>query len=97
MSPEVDLPQVRRLFDVFKANNRAMASYAPLPLDVRVLLLRPTQAAGRSRLFEDPSLGWRRLAAHVEVCRVPGDHFTMLRLPNVPEVATAIGTELLKT
>jgi thioesterase domain-containing protein len=34
--------------------------------------------------FLDPAMGWREIAAYgVELHEVPGNHFTMIREPNV--------------
>ena len=66
------------------ANLKALRGYLPGPYPGRVSLFRSSEAAASSL---DPGLGWRALAAHVDVHDVPGDHHTMVREPHVATLA----------
>ena len=71
--------ELRRLFDRFRANRRAITSYTSLPYAGEVHLFR---AADRiSRLEEDdPTLGWGELVNEgLKVSDLPGDHYSILR------------------
>jgi thioesterase domain-containing protein len=70
----VELSELRRLFERFQANRRALSSYEPAPYAGEAVLFR-----ARERLHEDPALGWRGLVAQLSVHEVPGDHDTILR------------------
>ena len=46
----------------------------------------------------DPTLGWGRLAERgVEINRVPGHHFNMVRQPHVAVLADKLRTRILET
>jgi len=83
-----DLARVRR------ANVRALRSYIPGAYDGEALLLeaaeRRAPTTGDLRV-----LPWETLCAGgLEVRTIPGDHFTILREPNVGEVADQVGAYL---
>ena len=87
---DVDLRQIRRLFDVFSANVEALRCYVPRPRAARMTLLR----AGKQKrgLVWDTKLGWSGLATEgVEVYEVPGGHFTIMRPPHVQHLAERLG------
>jgi thioesterase domain-containing protein len=76
-----------RLWEVYRANARALAGYAPRPYPGRLTLV----LAGRRR-FTDPTAGWGALArGGVAVRTIPGDHYSLLRPPAVGDLASAIG------
>ena len=84
--PDIGPVQIRDLSRVYMANARAARSYAPQVYPGRVTLFkageRPVEPA------RDRDLGWGGLSAGgVEVHEVPGNHYTMLRQPNVQVVA----------
>jgi thioesterase domain-containing protein len=74
LAPGVELSELRRLFERFRANRRALSSYEPASYAGEAVLFR-----ARERLDEDPSLGWRGLVARLSVHEIPGDHYTILR------------------
>ncbi|HYP28248.1 MAG TPA: thioesterase domain-containing protein, partial [Blastocatellia bacterium] len=84
--PDVGPGHLRTLFDVFKANARALRRYAPQSMSQRVALF-----LAQDQLTDEPSnpvSDWGRLSGgDVEVHRVSGNHFTMLREPNVSRLA----------
>jgi amino acid adenylation domain-containing protein len=78
-----------RLLDLFHNNIRATAAFRPAFYPGAVTLLRASSPA--SSPTEDLTLGWNRLATGgVQVHFVPGDHFTMLREPNVQTLAEVL-------
>ena len=73
-----DVAQVTARFDVFRACTEAVAAYRPVDVyPGRLLLLRSAGGHG------DASRGWEPWAAEVEVRTVPGDHYSILRDPDV--------------
>ncbi|HEV3468924.1 MAG TPA: amino acid adenylation domain-containing protein [Pyrinomonadaceae bacterium] len=56
----------------------ATHGYVPKPYPGRVTLLWPEEAA--ASVGGDPTMGWRGVAAEVEVRAVPGDHATCITL-----------------
>jgi thioesterase domain-containing protein len=77
LAPGVELSELRRLFERFRANRRALSSYEPAPYSGKAVLFRARKrTAGRE---EDPALGWRGLVSQLSVREIPGDHYTILR------------------
>jgi glyoxylase-like metal-dependent hydrolase (beta-lactamase superfamily II)/thioesterase domain-containing protein len=81
---DVGLAQVRRLFRVFRHNVEMVSRYVPRVYAGPLTLFRAAAGSAGSR----DDLGWGALAdgglaAHV----VPGDHYTMVRTPNVEILA----------
>ena len=80
---DIQLAHARRLFEVFKINVQAMQSYRPEASSTRITLLR----AGDHEVA-DETMGWGALTSgELEVHRVPGDHFTIVREPYVRSLA----------
>lgn len=80
LPPDIELSQIRHLFNIFKINVRAMLSYVPKPNPVPVTLFK----AGGD--FEDdrPAANtiWNALSpTHVHA--VSGNHFSLMREPHV--------------
>jgi amino acid adenylation domain-containing protein len=69
--------EARRLFALFRTNAAALRAYTGSPYPGRVLLLRPEGAA------HDATSGWNELTPNLEVVRVPGDHYSVIRMPEV--------------
>jgi thioesterase domain-containing protein len=93
LPPDIELAQIRRLFDVFMANVQAMLSYVPQPYAGRVTLFRAVEdsAGGRG----DASFGWANLALEgVALNEAPGTHFTMVRQPHVQVLAERLRAAL---
>jgi thioesterase domain-containing protein len=78
----ITLSQVRRLFEVFKANGAAMNNYMPGMARCRIALLKASEPINYT--LPEPAMGWEGLTEDgVEVTEVPGNHFTMIREPHV--------------
>jgi thioesterase domain-containing protein/acyl carrier protein len=100
---EMTLVEFRKLFDTFKINANTMRRYRPgefagrirlfcAEVDAEEAMLRndPKYAEWRANLekFTSPYKGWGRVAAQgVEQFVIPGNHFSMLREPNVKVLA----------
>jgi thioesterase domain-containing protein len=72
--------------NVSRANVRAARDFRPLPYPGRITLLRAgDRPADRT---QDPHLGWDEVAGDgVELHVTPGQHFTILRAPQVQALA----------
>jgi amino acid adenylation domain-containing protein len=89
--PDLEFSQIRRLWHVFKTNYNAMRNYLPAVYPGRLTLFRASENAGKNS--HDLTDGWGALAAGgVEIHTVPGNHYSIVREPNVRVLA-----ELLKT
>ncbi|HVM13413.1 MAG TPA: amino acid adenylation domain-containing protein [Egibacteraceae bacterium] len=79
--PGMDVPGLRRQLRVFMHNLRAMRDYVPRPYSGRLTLIEAGDSNGAAR---DHAATWDQLAAGgVARHTVAGDHYTMLRHPNV--------------
>ncbi|MFP2932031.1 alpha/beta fold hydrolase, partial [Pyxidicoccus sp. 3LG] len=89
--PEVGLPQLRTLFEVFASNTRALKHYVPRAISGRVTLLRASEGVQDAA----PDRGWAALAAGgLEPRDVPGNHYTVLRAPGVQVLAELLSALL---
>ena len=92
LPPELGMQEIKQYLEVFKANMRAMEGYRPRVYEGKVVLL---QAERQPPGGHDRTHGWGQLAAGgVEVARVPGDHYTMVRAPQVQVLAERLGAYL---
>ncbi len=90
LPPDIDEQQIQRALDVFAANAQAMHNYRPPTYPGRVTLLRAEERPPDDP--QDPALGWGAFAAGgVEVCTVPGDHYTIVGPPHVQALAERLG------
>jgi thioesterase domain-containing protein/acyl carrier protein len=85
LPPEMSFEETIRLYSTYARNRRAMRLYRGRPLPVEVTLF--TAEARGPALATDPLLGWSALASRVEAREVPGDHYSMLRAPQVERLA----------
>jgi amino acid adenylation domain-containing protein/FkbM family methyltransferase len=91
---DVDGPQTHRLLRVYRANVEAVQRYRPAPdpstlsAPSRVVLLRAAERPG-GRVV-DPALGWEALAPGLLVRELAGDHYSLLRAPQVESLAATI-------
>jgi thioesterase domain-containing protein/acyl carrier protein len=83
---DFDLPRVRSLFAVRRANFKAASRYELQPYQGRVTLFRA--AEGRILFYREPTLGWHRIAlGGVEIHEVSCTHDNMVRRPWVEALA----------
>jgi thioesterase domain-containing protein len=81
--------EIEGLFEVYKANMRAVAAFAPRPCraDIHVIATPSLRAAYPN----DPALGWGALTSGtVRVVPVHGEHMTLLAGPHAAEVARLV-------
>jgi len=70
-------------------------AFKPKPYPGRMILIR---SENRPRFSDEMALGWEDVAeAGVEVCTVPGDHFSVLEEPHVVGLANALNARLART
>ncbi|MDQ3802523.1 MAG: thioesterase domain-containing protein [Acidobacteriota bacterium] len=88
--PFMSMPHAnpRRMLKVEKGNHQALFTYKHKPYPGVITLLRTARDA---RPTATPDLGWGPLAAGgVEIHRIPGDHKTMLKSPNIEVVGRVL-------
>jgi amino acid adenylation domain-containing protein len=91
---------VQRLYELFRANWKALIEYRPEVTDIDATLLRangPLPASLKpmheiaGTLYEDPCNGWQHwTTGKLNVIEVPGDHLILMKEPYVQAVASAI-------
>ncbi|MDJ1175086.1 non-ribosomal peptide synthetase [Roseofilum capinflatum] len=80
LPPEISLEQMGRLFEVFKANLKAIYDYQPQPYSGRVALFSASESK------EDR--GWNSwVTGALETYMIPGDHYGMMLPPHVRVLA----------
>ena len=81
-------PLPKTLLRVHEANNQALLDYHPgyYPGDL-ILFLAMQKAVGQKIA---PDVGWKPFARMITVCNIPGDHLSILKEPNVKELAEAL-------
>ena len=95
---------VKRLYELFRANWRALLDYRPPVTDLDVTLLKadgplpdslkPMHLAAGT-LHDDPANGWQHwTTGRLDVVEVSGDHLVLMEEPHVAGVADAITTLL---
>lgn len=90
----IDPTQLERILGVYTAHLEALYRYRPEPwLDPSVFVT--LFQAEQTDLPAVPANGWDSLLlADIEVCRVPGDHYSMLSRPRVQALADRLATRL---
>ncbi|WP_435183600.1 amino acid adenylation domain-containing protein [Cylindrospermopsis raciborskii G7] len=87
---------IARLIKVYKANLRASLVYQPPVTRSNITLFRTPSLA--AKFPNDPTVGWQKLTTQkVQVCRVMGEHQTMLKEPEVENLVTEIMATLVNT
>ena len=83
--------EMSKLLEIFSRNFRAMESYSLRQTDQNVLLLLAAEGQAPEQLARQ----WKKWAGGgVEHQLVPGDHYTMIRRPNVAVIAEALNRRL---
>jgi thioesterase domain-containing protein len=86
----IGVPEIRRLAETCKAHLAAAASYEPKPYHGPAVLFQAD--AGPSGV--DPR--WNSLCPRLCVERVPGNHYSMLRAPDVAVLAERVDRYLVE-
>jgi amino acid adenylation domain-containing protein len=85
LPPDLNLAQVGRLVEVFGLNLEALRRYQPTATSVPLTLFG---AVDHESSTDEPQRGWRDFAeAGINFYAVPGDHYAILREPNVGQLA----------
>jgi len=89
---DMSLDRFKYLFEVYRANVRAMKCYYPrLPFDGKILLIK----ASEQESCPDPSLGWSNWATEgVEIHTFSGNHFSLLAEPSVRQIGKLLASRL---
>jgi thioesterase domain-containing protein len=83
--------EMTRLIEIFGRNFRAMERYSLRQTEQNVLLLLAAEGQAPEQLARQ----WKQWAGGgVEYHLVPGDHYTMIRRPNVTVIADALNRRL---
>jgi thioesterase domain-containing protein len=94
LPPDIEPSQIERLYAVFKTNFRAMLNYTPQSLRGQITLFKAEEAM---TMQGDSRSGWEDYALEgMELLHVPGDHFTMVREPNVKVLAAHLARCVVK-
>jgi thioesterase domain-containing protein len=88
---DFSVDDLTRRYQMLLKNTRALEKYRPLPLDIEIQLVR-----AQANTSPDWSLGWGSVAKEVTVHELAGNHFSLLRQPNVVELRQLIN-KLLST
>ncbi|NES70171.1 MAG: hypothetical protein F6K24_35640 [Okeania sp. SIO2D1] len=85
LPPDIGIEQMGQLFEVFKANLKAMYDYRPLSYSGQTVLFCTSYEASEG--------GWSSLAAGtLEVYTIPGDHYGIMQEPHVQVLAKHLET-----
>ncbi len=89
---DLDLARFERLWSVFRANVGAAAAYRPQPCAADLLLVLAEEGAA---LAAGESARWEALTSgSVRSVIIPGDHFSLVREPQVRQVAALLAASL---
>ncbi|MEO6196442.1 MAG: amino acid adenylation domain-containing protein [Thermoanaerobaculia bacterium] len=92
--PDLDLEDLHRLFAVFRTNARGMEEYRAQPYSGRLTVV----AAEEGSAGDGPELGWAPLASGgLDLWKTPGDHYHVLREPQVRSFAERLASSLSRT
>jgi thioesterase domain-containing protein/acyl carrier protein len=90
---EIEISQMRSLLEVFKTNYHAILNYVPQIYPERITLFIASEELVKKS--QDRTMGWSKLANRgVEIHLVPGNHYTILKPPNVQFLAEKILNEV---
>lgn len=93
LPPDVSVDDLRRRFELYVSDIRAVANYHPPAASIPLLLLRATD----ERDDPESNARWSRLSSNnLEIHDVPGDHFTMMRAPHVSTLAKVLNERFQK-
>jgi amino acid adenylation domain-containing protein len=79
---------MNRLFEIFKANTRAMNEYCPQPYKGRVILFRADE---EDTAFKYTAAGWSELLdGNLEIFKIPGGHYTIFQKPGLEAIVNKL-------
>ena len=77
----------QRAHHVYMGIHDGIRGYSVLPYNGSVAVFRAQEALDPNTQISDSSLGWKNYCDHLEVHAIPGNHFTMLKQPQVSVLA----------
>jgi len=80
------LPPKLRHFYIIDTYDNAIRNYAARPYDGPVTVFKALGSTGVEHM------GWAQWSQNVDVRHVPGDHYSMIKEPDVRTLATALGS-----
>ena len=92
---DVDVSYIKRLFSTFKRNIDALCRYRPEPYAGEISLFQASAFSGGDQV--ELTHGWHNFAARTTPQAVPGNHYTMLRDPQVEVLAREVSSCLAKS
>ena len=90
--PSFALPDAQRFLALFAEHVKAAQNYRPRPWKGTIRLFEAKERL--SNQVADASVGWTPLCSAVERYVVPGNHYSMLRAPNVQALAQSLKPHL---
>lgn len=94
LAPAGDVEAAQHVYDVFRANVKALHEFRPQPYDGPVVLIRPKDQGSAHPIADDPTQGWAGLSRSVDVQWCSGDHAGMVYPPHVEGVAKLLQTAI---
>ena len=81
----VDLPVIKRHYEVFKSNYQALRNYVPKHYRGQAALFQAEECLIADE--QEPARGWGKVVQDLELQSVPGNHYTIVREPHVKALA----------
>jgi thioesterase domain-containing protein len=89
----MSLAEAERLFVMYRTTREAMDRYVPRPHPGRIVAYFAAEGADQEGVGS--AAGWENVAeGGVEVERIAGDHYSILRPPMVAEVAARLAAKI---
>ena len=93
MPAGVELAQIQQLFHVFQSNVEALRRYRPQVYAGQMVFFKANVPPGEPP--NTPEADWSKLAlSGLDLRGVPGNHYTILREPNVENLAEQLKQQL---
>ncbi|MEO8069367.1 MAG: amino acid adenylation domain-containing protein [Flavobacteriales bacterium] len=80
------LPPKLRHFYIIDTYDAAIRNYVARPYDGTVTVFKAFDSTGADHM------GWAQWSQHVDVLQVPGDHYSMIKEPDVRTLSTELGS-----
>ncbi|NEP20537.1 non-ribosomal peptide synthetase [Moorena sp. SIO3I6] len=91
---DIEIEQMRSLWEVFKANMMANSHYQPKAYPGSLLLINASQTS--PAVIEDPTHGWGSLVlGDIQTHTITGDHYTIMKAPQVEGLTAELNNYLL--
>jgi thioesterase domain-containing protein len=92
--PETEQAHLRHLYSIYSGNVRAIHRYVPEPYDGNLTLFLAQDETIASQ--QASIVGWSKLSNKpLSVYKVPGDHYAILKEPDVENLSSCLGAAML--